>query len=143
MGRYKKLRVYEACIASKLMYCLGTVDLNAAEVRKLDAFHHRCLRRIDGVKPSYVSRVSNKTVRDTLRAKPLKQVLLKRQLLYFGPLARKPPDYVLINFVFNPSTVTLRPLGCQRRKGRPRANWNQYLYKLSLMSKPPINKKIG
>ena len=55
---------------------LGVVYLNTAEVHKLDAFHHRRLRRIAGVKPSYGNRVSNVTVRDMLQAKPLRHTII-------------------------------------------------------------------
>lgn len=125
LPKHKKLRIYDACVVSKLNYSLETVYLNAAEVRKLDAFHHRCLRRI------CISRVSNEVVRATLHTKPLKHVLLKRQLLYFGSLAARPRDNVR-NFVFTAEGVSLKPLGGQRQRGRPRANWTRYLHKVSL-----------
>ena len=132
LSKQKKHRIYIACVVSKLMYALETLYLNAAEIRKLDAFHHRCLRRIAGVKPSFYSHVSNQSVRDSLQAEPLKQVLLKRQLLYFGYLAAKPSNNVLRNFVFASGSVMLRPVDGPRRKGRPRSNWIQYLHKISL-----------
>ena len=109
LSQQKKLRIYEACVVSKLMYSLEVVYLNAAKTRKLDAFHHKCLRRIAGIKPSYVSRVSKATVRNTLHAKPLAQTLLQRQLIYLGKLAAKPPNNVLREFVFEDGRTSLRP----------------------------------
>jgi len=132
LPRQKKLRVYEACVVSKLMYCLDTLYLNTAELRKLDAFHHRCLRRIAGVKPSYYSRVSNATVRNMLSAKPLKQVLLSRQLVYLGTVASKPSNNVLREYLFTPGEVMLRPIVGRRRRGRPRACWAKHLHKISV-----------
>ena len=62
IARARKLKIYEACILSKLLYCLDTVWLTSVEMRKMEAFHHKCLRKIAGVLPSYYSRVSNADV---------------------------------------------------------------------------------
>ena len=114
------------------MYSLDVLYLNAVEIRKLGAFHHRCLQRIAEIPPSYVSRISNAVVRNTLQAKPLKHTLLRRQLLYFVFLAAKPVNHVLRDFVFAAGHYTLRPLAGPRKRGRPRANWSKYLYNISL-----------
>ena len=98
LPKYKKLRIYEACVVSKLMYSLEVLHLSTAEIRKLDTFHHKCLRRIADIPPSYISRISNASVRECLHAKPLKHTLLRRQLSYFGSLAAKPPSNVLRNY---------------------------------------------
>ena len=103
-----------------------------AELRKLDAFHHRCLRRIAGIAPSYYSRVSNTSVWNMLEAKSLKQVLLSRQLVYLGNIAGKTSNNALREYLFNPGEVTLRPIVGRRRKGRPRACWAKHLYRISL-----------
>ena len=70
LPRAKKLQIYQACVVTKLMCCLEGLFLNGAELRKLDAFHHRCLRRIVSIPPSYISRISNSDVRDRLETKP-------------------------------------------------------------------------
>ena len=60
---------------------------------------------------SYVSRISNETVRATLQTLPLKNALLKRQLLYLGSVARRPAGIVLrdmLSNIFNPNNVSLR-----------------------------------
>ena len=128
LTRAKKLRVYEACVVSKLLYCLDTLWLNTAEVHKLDAFHHRCLRRIAGVKPSYISRVSNAAIRNILQATTLHQTLLARQLGYMSTLATKPAGHVVRDFVFNPNTVSLKGTNGPRRRGRPRLAWAKQVH---------------
>ena len=132
LPKRKKMRIYEACVISKLMYSLETVWLNKAEILKLDAFHHRCLRRIAGIPPSYISRISNETVRNTLQTLPLKNMLLQRQLVYLGSVARRPSGNVLRDCIFNPSEISLRAAGGPRRKGRPRAAWAKELRHISL-----------
>eukprot|EP00972_Heterocapsa_arctica_P091643 13517548-Heterocapsa_arctica.AAC.1 len=57
-----KLRVYDAVIVSKLLYGLEALSLTETDHSKLDAFQIRGLRKILGVKHSYLSRVSNKDI---------------------------------------------------------------------------------
>ena len=54
----KKLRIFEACIIPKLLYCLHMACLNAADVRKFDAFQAACLRDISGI--AHISQPSQK-----------------------------------------------------------------------------------
>ena len=58
----KKVATFDACVVSKLLYCLHTAWFNKAERGKIDAFQARCLRRISGIKHSYISHISNETV---------------------------------------------------------------------------------
>ena len=113
------------------MYCLSAAWLNTAENRKLDAFQAKCLRKIAGVKPSWISRVSNQTVRESLKCDPLSSLLLQQQLLYFGNLARRPND-VMRNSVFQPSSIQIRSLPGPRPRGRPRTTWATAVYETSL-----------
>ena len=39
----KQSRIYHACIVPKLMYGLQSCWLNQAELRRLDAFHYKCM----------------------------------------------------------------------------------------------------
>ena len=114
------------------MYSLETVWLNTAELNKLDAFHHKCLRRIAGVKASFYSRVSNQTVRDMLGAKPLRHTILKQQLLYIGEIAGRRSGAVTRDAVFSPNSIHLKPLNVKRRKGRPRTSWATQLHAVAL-----------
>ena len=58
----QKIRIFQACVVSKLLYCLHTMWLNKAKLRKIDGFQAKCLRSILHIPPSYISRVSNATV---------------------------------------------------------------------------------
>ena len=42
----QKIRIFQACVVSKLLYCLHTMWLNKAELRKIDGFQAKCLRSI-------------------------------------------------------------------------------------------------
>ena len=58
----KKLRIFSATIEAKLLYSLSSVCLTVAQQRKLDGFQNRCIRSIVGIKPAFLSRVSNAAV---------------------------------------------------------------------------------
>ena len=58
----RKLAIYDAIIESKLLYGLSSICLTVTQERQLNGFQNRCVRTIIGVKPSYISRVSNDDV---------------------------------------------------------------------------------
>ena len=132
ISRHRKLQIFEACVISKLLYCIHVACLNVAELRKLDAFYVRCLRRIAGIQPSYYSRVSNQTVLETMKRKPLSTALERRQLLYIRHLAQLPDGNVLRDCVFENSTFTLRRHQGPRKRGRPRVTWGESIYNLAV-----------
>ena len=128
----RKLHIYQACVLSKLLYSLHVAWLNAAEVRKLDAFHFRCLRRIAAVKHSFYSRVSNQTVLDKVGGTRLSTDLCRRQLLYIAKLARRPAGYFLRDTIFEPNSIDLKRISGPRRRGRPRIIWAEAVFNLAL-----------
>ena len=118
----QKLRIFDACVVSKLLYGLHTGTLNKAERSRVDGFHARCLRIIIKVPPSYESRVSNKVVLERARSSKLSTRLLQQQLLYLGELARRPSNDPVRSSIFLPGTFDPLPVGAQRQ-GRPRNSW--------------------
>ena len=102
---------------------LAWVILNAAARRRLDGFHARCLRQILGVKPSFISKVSNVEVRAKAGGVHRRRVsLLDRQLRLFGRAARAAPGNPIRDVLLEPGTLTLKATG-PRSRGRPRINW--------------------
>ena len=45
----RKVRIFDACIGSQLLYCLHTAWLKKASLRKLDGFRARCVRKNFGI----------------------------------------------------------------------------------------------
>ena len=107
LSRTRKMEVFNACIVSKVMYCLESAWLNKSERQKLDAFQSDCLRRIAGIKPSYVSRVSNNAVREILGAQPRSHRLLEHQLLFLGRIAKADQDNALRKLIFERGSIDL------------------------------------
>ena len=131
-----KLRVWNAVICSKLTYALHTVQLNPAEMRKLDAFQRRGLRKIMKWSTTYVNRENtneellkeaNKIIKEgTQNKKEVKEmewvseILKKRSNTYFGHILREEENEPTRTVAF---IKDMPNLGWRRRKGRPRKNW--------------------
>ena len=84
----RKLRIFDACVLSKLLYSLHTAWLKTADLARLDAFQARCLRRILRIPHSYYSRISNATVLERASRNKLSCLLLQRQLALFADITR-------------------------------------------------------
>eukprot|EP00969_Alexandrium_andersonii_P373586 15484376-Alexandrium_andersonii.AAC.1 len=56
-----KLRVYTACTRAKLIYRLGTGWYTATQLNRLEAYHCRCLRRIQGIRSTYGAKLLEET----------------------------------------------------------------------------------
>ena len=123
ISRAQKVRICSACVVEKLMYCLHTAVLNKSELRKLDGFYARCLRKIYGIQHAYWSRVSNKEVYKTAGRSPLRTRLLERQLYLFGEVALHGVEDPMRACVFEPDAFVPRKHTGTRRQGRPRQTW--------------------
>ena len=131
LSKTRKVEIYRAMIVTRLLYGLSSAWLNAADLRRLDGFHCRCLRRIVRIPPAYVSRVSNASVLDQASQPKLSKLLLKQQLVLFGRVARAPESDPLRKITF---CNDLRPVTDQfvRRVGRPRNEWAVMLHREAL-----------
>ena len=119
-----------ACIVAKLLYGLDSAWLSSAMQRKLDGFQAKCLRRILKISPAFISRVSNKYIRNQFKAHPLSVTLLERQLMLFGHVARAPQNSILYRMLFDDNQFNLRELPLKR--GRPKDTWARKLKQASI-----------
>ena len=118
-----KLRIFEACIISKLVYGLVTAVLNQNERRRLDGFQARCIRRILKVPAAYYSRISNVRVLKMVARRPLSEQIMKQQMILMGKIAFRRDSDVVRQSIFIPSTIKLRLLPGPAKRGRPRIRW--------------------
>ena len=123
MSRTRKLRLFSALVESKLLYSLSCACFRKADLRRLDGFQARCLRKIWGIKPAFVSRVSNVRVLAATGHTKASDLLVQRQLVLFGKALRAPVGSPLRSASFIASTW--QPVTGQyvRRVGRPRKEW--------------------
>ena len=123
-----KFIVFSACIIQRLLYSLEGTWLNKHVVKKLDGFYCKCLRHILKISPSFISRVSNKYILQQFNSKSLGNILLTRQMLLFGRIARMSNSSVLRSCIFEPNRETLIKHD-QKKQGRPRNTWGEELCK--------------
>jgi len=137
LSRQFKFQVYIACIVQKLLYGLESAWINTAGKRKLDGFHARCVRKILGIAPAFISRVSNAFVLKQLSAYPLSKILLERQLMYFGHVANAHHDSVLWRSLFKSEFVLHEPA---LKRGRPKDTWARKMLQEALSMTGSIAK---
>ena len=125
----RRIRIYKAVVVSRLLYGLSTAWLNAAELRRLQGFHCRCLRRILGIAPSYLSRVSNLKVLQEAGEVPLGKQLLQSQLILYGRVVRAPDTDPIRKLTFIGATTEPTTHKYIQKVGRPRNTWATMLQK--------------
>ena len=81
-----KIRVYQACVLSTLLYSIETCSLYASQERRLNSFHLRCLRRIMGIK--WEDRISNSDVLNRAKLSSIHGLLSQRRLRWLGHVYR-------------------------------------------------------
>ena len=138
----RKVRIFEACILSKLLYNMHSLCLSIAETRRLDAFHVKCLRQVLRIPHSYISRVSNSAVLETANANLASHLLLERQLIWMGWLAVQPDEHVLRQSVFQSGDDRMTPKMPEGRKkrGRPRMCWARKVFQHAVQAAGSADK---
>ena len=129
IGTKRKLQLFTSLIASKLQYCLSTVWLVTAQMRRIDGFYARCLRRILRIPASFVSRVSNKSVFRQAGVAAMSQQVLMRQLLLMGKVVGSTAGSAIRRDVFVGNTLQPQVGRYVRRVGRPRQEWSTEVLK--------------
>ena len=97
---------------------MSALCLNAAERRRLDGFQNRCVRSIIGIKPSFISRISNVSVLQKARHHAATLKLQKKQLQMLGKILRSPSEHPLHQISFGPGLIPVTDR-FGRRRGRP------------------------
>jgi hypothetical protein len=119
-----KLRIYESCVLSVLLYCSETWTLLKTDAVRLQAFHMRCVRRIMGI--WWYQHVTNDIVRERSQLEDIEPRIRRRRLSLFGHVARMKngvpardalETQINIRLGIAPSAEWGRP------PGRPRTTW--------------------
>lgn len=137
ISRERKLRIYYACVVSKLTYSMSTLWLTEKHNRMLDAFHMKCLRSIAGIPTTWgamvigCERIPNDQVRSQLGVLYLSDEVKLQQLSLLGHVLRRPlthPARVLsFDRFLQPQT-----LGGPYRAGARRHKWNAKILELAM-----------
>ena len=114
-----KRKIYQACVISVLLYGSECWTLLRRHKRKLDSFHHRCVRTILGIsnRQQWAQRITSQEVRRRWGdpATATKKVTARR-LEWLGHLARMPSNRIAKKCLFG-------WLPQPRPRGGPRKRW--------------------
>ena len=115
-----KRYIYQACVLSVLLYASKCWTLLQNHMRKLDVFHHRCVRTILGItsRQQWMQHITSQPIRwrwgDTMT---VTQKVAARRLEWLSHLARMPeyrtPQKCLFGWLPQP-----RPQGGPKRRWR-------------------------
>ena len=128
LTKTRKVEIFNACVVAKLLYGVQTFWLNVVDQRRLNVFQARCLRKTLGIPHSYLSRITNASVLAAANARPLSVIVLERQLLQFGRIARMPNHAPIRRLIFRDNSVEAQVWHEKRRRGRSRATWARQVH---------------
>jgi len=126
----QKVEKYKSLVLSKGIWGLHLLALGKTEIKKMEYHHARCIRRILGIKASYVSRISNEEVLKRAGVPSFKSFLRQKQYMLLGHIMRLPEQHPDWRVCFRPGTQCepCMPHQFRRRTGRPRARWAEILF---------------
>ncbi|KAI8519654.1 hypothetical protein Bbelb_029110 [Branchiostoma belcheri] len=104
-----KLKVYQACVLSTLLYGSETWTTYAKQEAKLNAYHMRCLRRILGIK--WQDKVSNTEVLDRSKSRTLFAMISERRLRWLGHVRRMGKGRIPKDLLYGQLESGSRPVG--------------------------------
>ena len=110
-----KLRLYQSLVLSTLQYGSETWSMTVANKKKLEAAHHKWMRRILGI--TWKQMVTNEEVRRRTGMGNLEETLRKNRLRWFGHVCR------LDDSRLAKQVLKWVPKDGKRKRGRPRKNW--------------------
>ena len=120
----RRLHFYQGLVESFFLYSLATSCYTAAQLRRIDGFQAKCIRRILGIPAPFLSRISNAEVVRRSGLALATRRLEHQQLILLGKVLRADLDSPLQTSTFKP-TGSMRPITDYyiRRIGRPRKEW--------------------
>ena len=114
-----KMKFYNACVLSTLMYAAECWTLTERDEARLDAFDMRCQRKI--LRVVWSQHISNSSIRSRTKQPQLTAVIRKRRLQWFGHLQRMDMSRIpkkLYNW---------KPVHGKRKRGRPKTSWREVI----------------
>ena len=128
ISRKTKLRIFNALVGSVMLYGADPWQDSAATLKKIDVFHAKSLRRIEGLRWSDF--VSNKKLLQLTEQSWFSTQAAKWTLRWFGHLLRMPPNLpAKMIYDFDPIKV-----GWKWPHGRPKKRWSDSLSEFLTMA---------
>ena len=128
ISRPTKLRIFNALVGAVMLYGAKTWQESAATLKKIDVFHAKSLRRIEGLRWSDF--VSNEKLLQLTKQSWFSTQAAKLTLRWFGYLLWMPPHLpAKMIYDFNPIKA-----GWKRHRGRPKKRWSDSLSEFLVMA---------
>ena len=105
-----RLKVYQACVTSILLYGSETWTPYARQEAKLNTFHLRCLRRILGI--TWQDRIPNTTVLEKAKCSSIHALLSQRRLRWLGHICRMGKGRIPKDLLYGELEKGTRKTGC-------------------------------
>ena len=109
-----KIRLYEALVMSILLYGAETWPMTVANMKRLEAAHHRWQRKILGI--IWKDKITNEEVRRRTGMDKLEDIIRRKRLHWLGHLHRMQQNRI-------PKQVLQWSPHGKKKRGRPRKNW--------------------
>ena len=104
-----KLKVYQACVLSTLLYSSESWSMYARQENRLESFHLRCLRRILGI--TWQDKVTNAAVLEQAGSLSMQLMLSQRRLRWLGHVHRMEDGRIPKDILFGELAMGRRPVG--------------------------------
>ena len=104
-----KMRVYQACVLSTLLYGSESWTLYSHQERRLNAFHMRNLRRLLGI--TWQDRVTNASVLSQAGMPSMFAILTQRRLRWLGHVCRMEDGRIPKDILYGELASGTRPTG--------------------------------
>ena len=111
-----KLRIYQSCVLSTLLYGSECWRMTDSDLRKLSVFHTKSLRRI--LRIFWPNTISNEELLAECHQESMETIILRRRWKWIGHVLRREPDNIV--------RIALHwtPEG-RRKRGRPKNTWRR------------------
>ena len=109
-----KVEVYNVVVLSTLLYAAETWTLYQRHIKKLEAFHQRCLRAICGIK--WQNLVSDLEVLQRCKTISIETNIRHRQLRWCGHIARMSDQRLAKQLLYGELKTGKRPQGRSRKR---------------------------
>ena len=113
------MKVFKASVLSVLLYGAETWNVMRADVRMLEVFYLRCLRRILGVS-AFHDRIRNEEVLKRARMPDVESMLRQRRWRWFGHVLRMGEERV-------PKKLVCGRVRGRMLVGRPAKRWSDWI----------------
>jgi len=104
-----KLKVYQACILSTLLYGSETWTTYTRQETKLNAYHMRCLRKVLGI--TWEDRITNTEVLSRAKSTTIFAMLSERRLRWLGHVRRMDKGRIPKDLLYGQLEQGSRPTG--------------------------------